>query len=133
MPTKKTEVLDVVCPFLVDAIVNKDNFKSYLNSKIVSSKIEFEDVANTSIPIDLSGLKHIRHITVSPGTKVPTHAHNSPVVRFITHGDATVNGVKYQAGDWMIIPAKLRYSISTKGGYQALGICHMWSWVEDGD
>jgi len=131
MPAKKTEVIDVVSPFMVDAIVHKGNFKKHINSKIVSSKIEFEDVTNTSIPIDLSGFKHIRHITVSPGTDVPPHAHNSPVVRVITYGDATVNGVTYQAGDWMIIPAKLRYSISTKGGYKALGICHMWSWVDD--
>lgn len=127
MPAKTIEVLDVVCPFLVDAIVNKDNFKSHLNSKIVSSKVEFEDVVNKTIPIDLSGFKHIRSITVSPGTDVPKHAHDSPVVRVITHGDATVNGITYQAGDWMIIPAKLPYSISTKGGYQALGFCHMWS------
>ncbi|CAB3804904.1 hypothetical protein [Paraburkholderia caffeinilytica] len=132
MPSKKIEILDVVCPFLVDEIVNKDNYKKYLNSKIVSSKIEFEDVTNKTIPIDLSGIKHIRHITVAPGTNVPTHAHNSPVVRFIILGDATVNGVTYQAGDWMIIPAKCSYSISTTGGYQALGFCHMWSSVGTG-
>lgn len=129
---KKTEVIDVVCPFLVEAIVDKSNFTKYLNTQIVASKIEFEDVSNVSIPIDLSGLKHIRQITVPAGTDVPKHAHNSPVVRIITHGDATVNGITYQAGDWMVIPAKLPYSISTKGGYQALGICHMWSWVENG-
>lgn len=133
MSVKKTEVLDVVCPFLVDDIVNKNNYKKHLNSKIVSSKIEFEDVSNISLPIDLSGLKHIRQVTVKAGTDVPAHAHNSPVVRIITKGDATVNGILYNEGDWMIIPAKVRYSISTKNGYQALGICHMWSWVDDGD
>lgn len=121
------EAIDVVCPFMVDVVVNKDNYQSHLNSKIFSSKIEFDGVSNTTIPVDLSGLKHLRSICVAPGTSVATHAHNGPVVRVITHGDATVNGVLYGPGDWMIIPSKFPYNISTKSGYQALGFCHLWS------
>jgi hypothetical protein len=119
-------IIHVVSPFLVKDIVNKSNYTDHLNSKLVLETVEFPSVSSQTIPVDLSGMKILRSIDVAPGTSVPPHAHAGPTFRFILSGDATVEGVRYEAGDWMIIPAKKAYSIDTENGYRALGFCHMW-------
>ena len=111
-------------PTQVTEIVNNRNAESMLNTEIETSKsLEALGLSINILPIDISELKQIRHIKVEPNSSVPEHAHEGPVVRFITKGSAMVNGITYEEGDWMIIPGETKYQIETSTGYEALWLC----------
>ena len=117
MALKKIKVVD---PFLVNEIVDKDNFHAHLNGEMdVTDPADFPGVKRTLVPVDLGRLRELRFTEVDPGISVPAHSHRSPIFRLITSGEAVVNGKKYEKGDWMVIPAGTAYSIHTDTGYLA--------------
>ena len=113
-----------VNPTQITEIVNNRNVQSMLNTEIETSQtLDAQGLSIDILPIDISELKQIRHIKVEPNSSIPEHAHEGPVVRFITKGSAMVNGIAYEEGDWMIIPAETKYKIETSTGYEALWLC----------
>lgn len=72
------------------------------------------------IPIDFKAFRLMSVTTVSAGVKVVPHSHNEPVFRFFLEGSVELNGVRYEAGDWMLIPKDVEYELFTEGGYTAL-------------
>ena len=113
-----------VNPTQITEIVNKHNAQSMLNTEIDTSQtLTARGLSIDILPIDISELRQIRHIRVEPNSSIPEHAHEGPVFRFITKGSAVVNGITYEEGDWMIIPAKTKYNIETSTGYEALWVC----------
>ena len=58
--------------------------------------------------------------TVSPGVKVVPHSHDEPVFRYFLKGSVVLNGVRYEAGDWLLIPKDVVYELETEEGYTAL-------------
>lgn len=54
-------------------------------------------------------------------TKVPLHVHKGDAVcRYILDGSFTLNGTKYEAGEWVIVPKDKPYEIATEEGYHAV-------------
>ncbi len=72
------------------------------------------------IPIDFRMFRLMSITTVSAGVKVVPHSHNEPVFRFFLKGSVELNGVRYEAGDWMLIPKDIEYELHTEEGYTAL-------------
>lgn len=72
------------------------------------------------MPIDFSVFRLMSVTTVSPGVKVVPHSHNEPVFRYFLKGSVLLNGVRYEAGDWMLIPKDMVYELYTEEGYTAL-------------
>lgn len=125
MDTFKLKVVD---PFKVNEIIDKHNFSSFLNTEMdVTAPQNFDGVDRDVIPVDMGGLRESRFTTVAPNTTIPAHAHENPIFRLITDGEAIVNGKSYTKGDWMIIPPGTEYEIKTTTGYSAdwrCTICH---------
>ncbi|MBU3005745.1 cupin domain-containing protein [Paraglaciecola arctica] len=57
---------------------------------------------------------------VDPGTIIPKHKHDEPVLRYVMDGEMELNGVTYVPGDWVIVPANVPYQIQTRLGYRIL-------------
>ncbi|HCF4146256.1 cupin domain-containing protein [Pseudomonas aeruginosa] len=72
------------------------------------------------IPIDFKKFRLMSVTTVSAGVTVVPHSHDEPVFRFILNGSLVLNGVLYEAGDWMLIPKDMEYELNTEEGYTAL-------------
>jgi len=72
------------------------------------------------IPIDFKRFRLMSVTTVSAGVTVVPHSHNEPVFRFILSGSLVLNGVRYETGDWMLIPKDMVYELNTEEGYTAL-------------
>ena len=72
------------------------------------------------IPIDFRMFRLMSVTTVSPGVKVVPHSHNEPVFRLFLKGSVFLNGVRYEASDWMLIPKDMEYELYTEEGYTAL-------------
>jgi anti-sigma factor ChrR (cupin superfamily) len=114
-----------VDPYQITTIIDQDNFQSHLtvSRNVCDPNDSYGGVGEQIIPVDLSRLPDARMMKVAGGTKVPPHAHDGPVVRIMTAGEASVNGKSYSEGDWMVIPDGVEYSIETKSGYTALWVC----------
>ena len=72
------------------------------------------------IPIDFGMFRLMSITTVSPGVRVVPHSHNEPVFRYFLKGSVLLNGVLYEAGDWMLIPTNMKYELYTEEGYTAM-------------
>lgn len=117
--------VDFVNPDAIKTIVNKENYQAQLSliRDVCDPKKSYKGVTEELIPVDLSKLPNARIMRVEAGTYVPKHAHEGPVFRVITAGEAIVNGTIYKEGDWMIIPDGYAYEIETPTGYTALWVC----------
>lgn len=71
------------------------------------------------IPIDFNMFRLMSITTVAPGVKVSPHSHDEPVFRFFLKGSVILNGVRYEAGDWLLIPKDMEYELETEEGYTA--------------
>lgn len=117
MATNRMKVVD---PTTITDIVNKNNFRDNLTTEIETSEpLIAEGLSIGVLPIDISEMKQMRHVVVEPNSDIPEHAHEGPAVRLITSGSAIVNGETYEEGDWMSIPARKNYKITSKTGYKA--------------
>jgi len=119
--------VNFIDPFNIKEIVDKNNFKQHFSiiRDICDPSIAFDGVTEDPIPVDFSGLPDGRFMSVKGGTHVPKHAHEGPVFRLITDGEAIVNGKSYTAGDWMVIPDGYAYEVNTEKGYTAFWNCGM--------
>lgn len=77
-------------------------------------------VRKTVIPVDVSYVRFLVVSKVEPGTMVTSHAHDEPIVRYITTGRLTLNGQPFEAGEWMVVPRGVDYHIETDAGYTAV-------------
>lgn len=111
-------------PNSISTVVNVENQNLFQTMEVSHSPASsFNGVNQKIIPIDLSQMKEMRYTTVAPNTVIPPHAHEGPVVRIITEGEATINGKVYKIGDWILIPNGEEYGIRAgKKGYTAICI-----------
>jgi hypothetical protein len=127
MQDRKRVDLKFVDPFTetVKEVIDKDNYQGFLTitRNIGDPEQSYAGVKEGSIPVDLGKLADARFMHVNPGTKVPKHAHDGPVFRIITEGEAIVNGKSYNAGDWMVIPKGVAYEVETTKGYTSFWNC----------
>ncbi len=56
--------------------------------------------------------------TVSPGVKVVPHSHDEPVFRLFLKGSVMLNGVRYEAADWVLIPKDAESNLKQKRATQ---------------
>lgn len=105
-PTKVTEII---------------SSKSITNwGKIQPLTVIPNRIDKSLIPIDFKMFRLMSVTTVSPGVRVVPHSHNEPVFRFFISGSVLLNGIRYEAGDWMLIPKDFEYELYTEEGYTAL-------------
>jgi quercetin dioxygenase-like cupin family protein len=78
------------------------------------------------IPVNIKEYCMMVVAEVAPGTKVPKHAHDEGIVRYIMQGSLTQNGVKYGVGDWVFVPEGVPYEIDTPTGYIAMCLYRTW-------
>lgn len=60
-----------------------------------------------------------------PGSVLPLHSHAVDQIRIVIAGSLTFNRRKLKAGDWMFIPANLKYSLRAQNSPD-LEICYMY-------
>lgn len=48
---------------------------------------------------------------MDPGARVAEHAHSHVVYRIVLKGSLIFNGKVLKAGDWMVVPAGMRYAL----------------------
>lgn len=105
-PTKVTEII---------------SSKSVSNwAKIHPLTVTANRIDKSLIPIDFKYFRLVSITTVAPGVKIVPHSHNEPVYRFFLSGSVEMNGVRYEAGDWMLVPEGIEYELYTEHGYTAL-------------
>lgn len=117
--------VDLVDPFNITEIVDKDNYLKHLSTAkdVCDPNKSYKGVKEEVIPVDFSKLPDARIMKVAPGSHVPKHAHEGPVFRIITQGEAIVNGKHYKENDWMVIPHSFPYEVDAPVGYTALWVC----------
>ena len=120
MSSYKIKLINPSNTDLRNEVINKRNYSEFLEElKIEVSESPFTGVETDIIPVDLEQFRIQRVHKVDAGTTIEEHSHDSVMLRTITQGSATVNGERYEEGDWMLIPANTKYSIETKAGYVA--------------
>ncbi len=77
------------------------------------TKIPFPSVQQRVLPVDIRAFCMLVVTEVGANTTVPRHRHKEPIIRFITKGSLILNGVFYQAGDWIFVPEGVHYEIQT--------------------
>ena len=109
----------------IDRIIDKESCQDCLTTDVgeLFDSSEPLGVIHDDIPVNLTGLGHVRLTEVKPNTKVETHSHPSPTFRFVMDGDLTIEGKTYTKGDWLAIPTNYEYSVETKNGYASWWIC----------
>ncbi|WP_458655467.1 cupin domain-containing protein [Enterobacter ludwigii] len=116
--------------------VDKINWKMMYDPKKVTEIISSKSITNWAklhpltvipnridkslIPIDFKMFRLLSVTSVAPGVKVVPHSHDEPVFRFFLKGSVLLNGVKYEEGDWILIPEGVEYELTTEDGYTAL-------------
>ena len=115
----------VINPLTITDVVSSKNFLGGNWLDQTKHKLFNEpEVKKWFIPIDCSHW-NIEVITVvEPLTVVPEHEHDEPVLRHILKGSLELNGVLYEEGDWVVVPANFRYGIQTREGYKILSKYH---------
>ena len=109
----------------INKVVDKESCQDCLTTDVgeLFDSPELPGVTHNDIPINLTGLGHIRFTKVESNTVVEAHSHPSPTFRFIMDGDLTIENKTYKKGDWLTIPPNYEYSIKTKDGYTSFWIC----------
>ena len=78
------------------------------------------EVKKWFIPIDGTHWNIDIITIVEPLTVIPEHVHDEPVLRYVLDGSFELNGELYSTGDWVLVPAGVRYAIQTRTGYKIL-------------
>lgn len=125
----------IIDPTKLTSIVSS---KNYLNgdwmSRCKHKLFNEPEVEKWFIPVDCSYWNIDIITNVDPLTIIPEHEHDEPVLRYVLSGSFVLNGVEYSEGDWVIVPANVRYSIQTRPGYKILSRyfdeCKECSWAK---
>lgn len=80
---------------------------------------DFNAGINKSVlPVDISKFKIMVITEVVPGRLIKRHKHDDePMFRYIISGSMVINGEKYVAGEWLVLPIGWEYEIYTHEGY----------------
>ena len=113
-------VSDFINPESVNEIVDSYTFKGGDWQKKTHLSGFQEGVEKSVIPVDMQFYRLSVLTTVAPGIVVKKHHHDEPIFRYIISGVLNLNGKTYRAGDWVLVPKKHPYEISTEEGYVTL-------------
>lgn len=108
---------DFIDPTQIKEIVDSRNFRDGEWSRLTYLTDSPDGSHKRVVPVD-TGFYHLFVITnVAPGKIVDTHQHDEAILRYVVSGSFTINGEKYSAGEWVVVPANYPYRIETKDGY----------------
>ena len=111
-------------PLLTEIVSSKSFLGGNWKESCRHNLFKEPEVKKWFIPVDCS-YWNIDIITIVDAlTIVPWHEHTEPVLRYILEGSLELNGVTYETGDWVIVPANFSYTIQTKSGYRILSRYH---------
>jgi hypothetical protein len=114
----------IVNPLTITEIVSNKSMAANLRQLTKHKLFREPEVQKFFIPVDCSYWDLQLITEVAPGTIIPEHEHDEPVLRHILEGSMELNGVEYAKGDWIVVPANFRYSIQTRPGYKVLSGYH---------
>lgn len=105
-------------PYKATRIISNKNVKNW--DEISPVKQFPGRITKKVIPIDFDHVRMSIFTKVEPNVKVDTHMHEEPVFRFVIEGELVLNNIKYVPGDWVLVPGKTPYNVTTDIGYSVL-------------
>ena len=116
---------EIIDPLKINEIVSSKSYRGGNWWKAAKHKLFNEpEVKKIYIPLDGSYWDLDLITIVDAGTIIPRHSHTEPVLRYVLDGSFELNGVEYEEGDWIIVPANYNYQIQTREGYKVLSRYH---------
>jgi hypothetical protein len=110
-----------VDPLSITEILSSREFMDGEWRKEAQIKHRFDGVSRFVLPFKGHDPAITVIVNVDPKTKVPLHVHKGDAVcRYILDGSFTLNGTRYETGEWVIVPKDKPYEIETEEGYQAV-------------
>ena len=107
-----------------EIVSNKSLFHDISLEKTKHKLFNEQEVRKYFVPIDCSYWDLDLITYVEPRTIIPEHSHSEPVLRYVLEGSLELNGETYEVGDWVLVPANIKYRIQTKSGYKILSRYH---------
>lgn len=108
---------DFIDPEFISEICDSDTYMHGAWMKRADLRGFQNGVKKTVIPVSIKHFRLFIITTVEPGVAVEKHAHNEAILRVVISGSFILNGKTYHAGDWVVIPKKCAYEMSTEEGY----------------
>jgi anti-sigma factor ChrR (cupin superfamily) len=102
------------------AVVSNKNFALGNWNDLCRLQGSPKGVRKRVLPVDFRDFCMVVVTDVEPGTDVASHGHDEGIVRYIIEGSLRLNGVTYDAGDWILVPPGMKYEIHTDTGYKAV-------------
>lgn len=107
-------------------IISNKNFKEGDWNALCKLKKSPPNVHKRVIPVDFRDFCMLVVTEVAPHSSVKKHSHAEGIVRFVISGSFNLNGVKYDEGDWVLVPESVPYEITTETGYVVIAGYRTW-------
>lgn len=109
-----------------EEIISNKNFKEGDWSEVCKLRSSSDSVYKRVIPVDFRDFCMLVVTEVAPNTTVKKHSHKEGIVRYVIKGSFILNGVRYKAGEWVLVPEGIPYEITTKSGYTVIAGYRTW-------
>jgi len=101
----------------LDVIHSSKNLESPITESNDSFEVKF-------MPVDFTNINRFYFKSIKAGFESTTHNHDSPTFRYIIKGSLIINDVRYEAGNWVLVPKTFDYTIKTDEDVDFLYACN---------
>lgn len=112
---------DFVDPYKITEIVDSRTFMGGAWRSLTTLQDFTNGIDKFVLPIKLEQYRIFVVTRVVAGRIIKSHSHDDePMFRYLVAGSFDLNGIKYNTGEWVIVPIGLNYEIYTEDGYTSI-------------